>query len=148
MSWQDLERGAPELAAFGVERFRRFDVAYLATIRADGSPRVHPVTPIVGPGRLFLFMEPTSPKGHDLRRDPRYALHGAVSSSSGESGEFFVAGQAAFRDDLATRQLAASLASYAPADRYVLFELSVERASSTVYMDGQPIRRRWKAEAE
>ena len=108
-------------------------------------PRVHPVTPIVGQGRLFLFMEPTSPKGHDLRRDPRYALHGAVSSSSGESGEFFVAGRAAFCDDLATRQLA-SLASYAPADRYVLFELSVERASSTVYVDGRAVRQHWTAE--
>ncbi|MGH2405330.1 MAG: pyridoxamine 5'-phosphate oxidase family protein, partial [bacterium] len=50
-------------------------MAYLATLRGDGAPRVHPVTPIVGEGRLFLFMEPTSPKGHDLRRDGRYALH-------------------------------------------------------------------------
>jgi hypothetical protein len=37
-------------------------VAYLGTLRADGSPRVNPVTPIVGE-QLFLFMEPTSLKG-------------------------------------------------------------------------------------
>lgn len=147
MSWHDLEHGQPELAAFGLERFQTFGVAYLATIRADGSPRVHPVTPIVGQGHLFLFMEPTSPKGHDLLRDPRYALHCSVSNSSGESGEFFISGSARFVDDLALRQQAIALASYAPADRYVLYELFVERASSTTYTDGQLIRRHWKAAA-
>ena len=145
MSWKDLENARPELAAFGVERFRRFDVAYLATVRADGLPRVHPVTPIVGQGHLFLFMEPTSPKGYDLRRDGRYALHCSVSDSSGGSGEFFCSGRATFVDDPATRTLAAQLASYTPADRYVLFELDVESASSTVYTDGQRVRQHWKA---
>lgn len=129
MSWQALEAGNPELAAYGAERFRRFGVAYLATVRADGSPRVHPVTPIVGQGRLFVFMEPTSPKGRDLRTDGRYAMHCTVSDSSGDSGEFFIAGRAAFIEDAATRELAVSLASYAPAERYVLFELSVESAT-------------------
>jgi hypothetical protein len=145
MSWKDLENARPELAAFGVERFRRFGVAYLATIRTDGSPRVHPVTPIVGQGHLFLFMEPTSPKGHDLRRDGRYALHCSVSNSTGASGEFFSSGHAKFIDDPATRRLAAELATYTPADRYVLYELDVESAASTIYTDGQPVRQHWKA---
>jgi hypothetical protein len=145
MTWKDLEDGRPEVAAFGAERFHRFGVAYLATARADGSPRVHPVTPIVGRGRLFLFMEPTSPKGHDLRRDGRYALHCAVSDSSGESGEFFVSGRATFINDPATRALAVEISTYPPAERYILFELSVERAVSTTYADGQVVRQRWDA---
>jgi hypothetical protein len=143
MSWQDLEVGNPELAAFGAERFKS-EVAYLATVRKDGSPRVHPVTPIVGQGHLFLFMEPTSPKGHDLRRDGRYAMHASVRDSSGGEGEFYVSGRATFVEDPEVRALAAQLASYAPADRYILFSLSVDRADSTIYEDGQPIRRRWK----
>jgi hypothetical protein len=146
MSWKDLENAQPELAAFGGERLQKSGVAYLATVRTDGSPRVHPVTPIIGQGHLFLFMEPTSPKGHDLRRDGRYALHCSVSSSSGESGEFFISGHARFIDDPATRGLAVELATYAPADRYVLYELDVESAASTIYTDGQPVRQRWKAE--
>jgi hypothetical protein len=137
----------PELAAYGAERFHKFGVAYLATVRADGSPRVHPVTPIVGRGRLFLFMEPTSPKGGDLRRDGRYALHCSVSDTSGESGEFFVSGRATFVDDADARRLAVELATYKPADRYVLFELSVERAASTTYAGGEPVRQRWSAGA-
>jgi pyridoxamine 5'-phosphate oxidase-like protein len=148
MSWKDLENARPELAAFGVERFRGFGVAYLATVRTDGSPRVHPVTPIVGQGHLFLFMEPTSPKGHDLRRDGRYALHCSVSSSSGASGEFFCSGRAKLIDDAATRKLAAESATYTPADHYVLYELEVESAASTIYTDGQPVRQRWKAGQE
>ena len=93
MSWQLLEDQQPELAAFRVERLNG-QVAYLATVRRDGSPRVHPMTPIIGLGHLFVFMEATSPKGHDLRRDGRYAIHGAVSDNNGAGGEFFVTGQA------------------------------------------------------
>ena len=143
MCWNDLENAAPELAAFGLKRFES-GVAYLATVRQDGSPRVHPVTPIIGQGHLFLFMEPTSPKGHDLRRGGRYALHSAVSDINGTSGEFILTGSAQFIEDSAMRSLASQLASYAPADRYILFELSIESAVSTTYKDGNPVRQHWR----
>jgi hypothetical protein len=104
-----------------------------------------PMTPIIGQGHLFVFMEPTSPKGHDLRRDGRYAIHCSVSDTSGTSGEFIVSGQARFIDDPELRSLAVQLASYAPADRYILFEFDIDSATSTVYQDGQPVRRHWKS---
>ncbi len=47
MSWQTLEHSNPALAAFGLKRLHG-NVAYLATVRKDGSPRVHPVTLIIG----------------------------------------------------------------------------------------------------
>lgn len=143
MSWKDLENAAPELATFGLKRFE-IGVAYLATVRQDGSPRVHPVTPIIGQGHLFLFMEPTSPKGHDLRRDERYALHSAVSDQNGTSGEFIITGSAKIILDPIERSLASQLASYTPADRYILFELSIESAVSTIYKDGLPVRQHWR----
>jgi hypothetical protein len=145
MSWQKLEDQRSELAAFGKERLNG-NVAYLATIRNDGSPRVHPVTPIIGAGHLFLFMEPTSPKGHDLRRDGRYALHCSVGDNSGAGGEFFVSGQAQFVDSAEMRALATQLSSYPPADRYILFECMVENAASTVYTQDQIVRSRWKSD--
>ena len=98
MSWKTLEDQQPDLAAFGKARLHN-NVAYLATIRKDGSPRVHPFTPIIGEGHFFAFMEPTSPKGHDLRHDGRFAVHCSVSDTSGESGEFFVSGKAKFIED-------------------------------------------------
>jgi hypothetical protein len=131
------------LATFGLKRFE-IGVAYLATVRQDGSPRVHPVTPIIGQGHLFLFMEPTSPKRHDLRRDGRYALHSAVSDPNGTSGEFIITGSAKFIVDPAMRSLAAQFASYTPADRYILFELSIESAVSTIYEGGMPVRQHWR----
>lgn len=77
--WSQFERSNPDLAAFGGERLSS-RVAYLGTIRADDSPRVHPITPIIGNGHLYVYMEPTSPKGRDLQRDPRYALHCSVEN--------------------------------------------------------------------
>jgi hypothetical protein len=144
VSWHALEQADAELAREGAERFG-MGVAYLATIRKDGSPRVHPVTPIVGRGRLFLFMEPSSPKGYDLRRDGRYAMHSAVGGPEGEGGEFLISGHAYLAEDSASRELAAKLASYRPADHYVLFELGVDSALSTTYgEDDPPVRRRWE----
>jgi hypothetical protein len=71
-SWGDFESQAPGLAAFGAERLTDAP-AYLATLRGVGTPRVHPIAPIIGAGRLFVFMEPTSPKGHDLLQRGCYA---------------------------------------------------------------------------
>ena len=76
-SWGAFESQAPDLAAFGMERLVTAP-AYLATLRRGGTPRVHPVAPIIGGGRLFVFMEPTSPKGRDLRERGWYALHNGV----------------------------------------------------------------------
>jgi hypothetical protein len=140
--WEAFAAADPELAAFGAERFGN-GVAYLATVRRDGSPRVHPVTPIIGGGHLFVFMEPTSPKGYDLRRDGRYMLHSAAADTAGSSGEFCVSGRATLVEDAAGRTAAARAASYAPADRFILFELEVDGAMSTLYEQGQPVRRRW-----
>ena len=143
MAWKILEDQQPELAAFGAERLNG-QVAYLATVRKDGSPRVHPMTPIIGQGHFFVFMEPTSPKGHDLQRDGRYAIHCAVSDNSGASGEFIITGQAHLIADPELRALAVSLASYAPADRYILFEFDIESAASTIYPEDRPVRQLWK----
>jgi hypothetical protein len=148
MSWQDLADGHPELAEYGAARLLDNDVAYLATIRKDGSPRVHPVTPIIGQGRLFVFMEPTSPKGYDLRRDGRYALHCQVENSEGGKGEFFLSGRARPIDDAATRAIAAQAASYEITPRYVLFELGVRQAMSNVYTGDGAVRQRWKTDRE
>jgi hypothetical protein len=141
-TWKAFEQQAHELAAFGKARFQS-GVAYLGTIRSDGSPRVHPVTPIIGE-QLFLFMEPTSPKGNDLRRDRRYTLHCAVEDSGGGGGEFYVRGRATFIDDASIREQAIAAASYTPKAHYILFVLTVEFAFMNTYANGKPETRRWQ----
>jgi len=142
-SWQEFVDHAPEIAAFGKERFES-GIAYLGTVRADGSSRVHPVTPIIGQ-QLFLFMEPTSPKGKDLQRDPRYTLHCSVEDVNGGGGEFYVRGRATFTDDPAVRKQAFAASSYNPKERYILFVLTVEFAFKNTYDDGTPNVQRWQA---
>ncbi|MFT7218915.1 MAG: hypothetical protein ACI8Z1_000528, partial [Candidatus Azotimanducaceae bacterium] len=51
--WGVLEREDVKLAAFGQNRLDG-KVAYLATIRRDGRPRAHPVTPVIGEGHMFI----------------------------------------------------------------------------------------------
>jgi hypothetical protein len=132
--WGEFAARAPELAAFGALRLGAVP-AYLATVGDSGVPRVHPVTPIIGEGRLFVFMEPTSPKGHDIVRRGVYALHCLVPDAKGTGGEFYVRGRGERIDGEQIRAVAAQAASYTPHERYVLFELRIADARCNGYGD-------------
>lgn len=143
ISWGDFAHREPELARFGADRLTTAP-AYLATIRPSGAPRVHPVTPILTVVGLFLFMEPTSPKGRDLRDREWFALHNGVPDNAGSGGEFYVAGRGVAVDDGDIRSRVADSASYDPADRYVLFELQLTEARCNGYGDvSLPSTRQW-----
>jgi hypothetical protein len=143
ITWREFAAQEPELAAFGAERLHAAP-AYVATVRRNGAPRVHPVTPIVTVDGLFLFMEPTSPKGRDLRERGVYALHSGVPDNAGSGGEFFVSGTGAAVDDPAIRAAVAASSTYAPEDRYVLFELKLTEARCNGYGDvSLPATTRW-----
>jgi hypothetical protein len=142
MNWEDFEQSAPELAAFGRERLKG-RVAFLATVRLNGSPRVHPVEAWFAAGRMFVRMWPTSPKVRDLQHDPWYALHSLMDNFEGVGGEVFVAGRAARVDD-PTLIATANVGKHDP-ERYVRFELGVDEAVGTNYQDDEPVRRRWRA---
>ena len=71
MSWQNLENENPTLAETG-RQWLNGRTSYFATTRTNDTPRIHPVTPIVGSGKLFVFMKLTSPKGKNLVRNGRY----------------------------------------------------------------------------
>ena len=51
----DFADADAELAAFGRQRLTS-GVAYLATVRDERLPRVHPIQPIVSDHRLLVFM--------------------------------------------------------------------------------------------
>src|SRR6476619_5339724 len=90
-TWGEFAAAEPELAAFVADRLGAAP-SYLATVRETGGPRVHPVTPIVTADGLYLFMEPTSPKGNDLRARAQFALHNGVPDNDGSGGEASVRG--------------------------------------------------------
>jgi len=146
-TWSQFAASAPELASYGKTRLES-RIAYLATTRPDGAPRVHPVSSFVTDTGLFVYMERSSPKGNDLRRDPRYALHCTVEDNSGGRGEFLVTGHAIEIDDTKIREKAFEQARKTgcnPRERYVLFELRIREAIATRYEQGTPQRTKWKA---
>ena len=144
MSWGEFERAEPELANFGLSRLDG-KVAYLATVRKNGLPRAHPVTPIIGEGHCFIFVEPSSPKNRDLVEKGHFCLHCSMNDSSGSSGEFQVTGVAEQVENTEMRVLAESVSSYRPSSRYVLFELKLSEVLSTSYRGSTPKRHRWSA---
>lgn len=146
VTWSEFARQEPDLARFGAERLTAAP-AYLATLRRSGIPRVHPVTPIITVTGLFVFMEPTSPKGRDLRETGWFALHNGVPDNAGSGGEFYVSGRGLGVNDPDVRAHVVDTASYAPSDRYVLFELQLSEARCNGYGDvSLPSNRRWSVE--
>ncbi|HXT91147.1 MAG TPA: pyridoxamine 5'-phosphate oxidase family protein [Trebonia sp.] len=88
-AWKDLEQAEPEFAA----RVRRlFDAGRhktIATLRADGSPRISGIECEFNDGELTFGSMPGARKGMDLKRDPRFALHGpTVHPVEGQEAEW------------------------------------------------------------
>lgn len=131
MRWAAFAAAAPELAAAGESLFRAFTVGYLATLRRDGAPRIHPVSVTLHDGGLYLFALAGSHKAADLARDPRCALHSfprAWSDLGWNDEELAISGRASAVDAPAARAMVAAAHNDAVGDGDRLFELSVERA--------------------
>jgi hypothetical protein len=132
MTWREFQEVEPEMAAFGEERFKH-KVMYLATIKPDGYPRVHPFTPFIGAGHIFAYMEPNSPKGKDLQRNGRYSIHSLVTDQHGSNGEFQLGGDANLVTEAAMKEIALASCPHKPNDRYVLFEFRIGTALTNYY---------------
>ncbi|MCH8064471.1 MAG: pyridoxamine 5'-phosphate oxidase family protein [Chloroflexi bacterium] len=144
-TWSEFAKAAPEMAALGLKQFEKFHIAYLATVRKDGSPRVHPVSPIFAGGRLFVATAPTSPKRLDQIRDGRYVIHALPGK---EEEEFLIRGRARRVTDDATRAAVAEAAGHTVRPEDWVFEYDIETAATTYWEnvgqpDTRPIRRRW-----
>jgi hypothetical protein len=76
--WRDVEQAAPEFAQRVRELFDARRHKTIATLRADGSPRISGIEAAFEDGELSFGSMPNARKGADLRRDPRFALHSAT----------------------------------------------------------------------
>src|SRR4029453_17477663 len=91
--WSDFPPPEPSLAAGIRALLQQYGpgMGYLATVRADGGPRLHPVSPVITDEGLYCFIV-DSPKRRDLDRDGRYALHSYPPEESDD--EAYVTGRA------------------------------------------------------
>jgi len=83
LNWGEFASEAPTFAAAGEKLFRAFTLAFVATIRADGWPRVHPMTITVYDGAPFCLPCPLDAEG--ARLPPRRPLRVARLSASARS---------------------------------------------------------------
>ena len=141
-TWGEMSSQRPEIAEFGQTRIDG-KVAYLATVRKSGRPRTHPVTPVIGHGRCFIFVDPNSAKAGDLKENGYYSLHCAMNDSSGSSGEFQMTGTAQLIDNDRLRESVIAVAPFRPSSTYLLFELQLLEVISTSYRGGRPNRKKW-----
>jgi hypothetical protein len=102
-TWNQFKAARPDLAKTGRSMFYQYGVglAFLATIRKDGGPRLHPMCPILNDQGLFALIVP-SQKRDDLIRDGRYAMHAFACEDNEDA--FYITGRARLMDDPATRQ--------------------------------------------
>ena len=155
-SWAEFAQAAPEIAKVGSELRQQHGLAFLATVRKDGSPRIHPVCPFIVRGQLFIATNPKSPKRHDLKRDGRYVLHMLPGKND---AEFQVRGQARFVTDAETKarvlaegpkagvQPDGALLNLKPEE--LLFEYDIEEAMMAYWEnvgqpDTRPVRTIWR----
>jgi hypothetical protein len=126
LTWAEFADAAPELAAEGrrLLRLDGQDQGFLATLRGDDLPRIHPVYVGVVGDRLYTFV--SGGKRKDLESDGRYALHAHQDQSVPH--EFAVRGRARTVDDPAERSRVAAAWSFEPDDSFGLFELRVAAA--------------------
>src|SRR5947199_4940549 len=106
-TWQDVERAEPEFAQRVRALFDAHRHKTIATLRADGSPRISGIEAAFEDGELVFGSMPGARKGADLRRDPRFALHSATvdpveGSEAQWPGEAKVSGRAIAAEPVAS----------------------------------------------
>lgn len=132
VTWKDFSEASPELARLGQEQLFQYGVglAFLATVRKDGAPRLHPVCPVFSQDRLYVLILPESPKRGDLERDGRYAMQ-AFPQAKPDSDEFYLSGQAKRIDNPETFSRVIKDAKHHASSDEILFELEIDRAMHT-----------------
>jgi hypothetical protein len=127
--WQELVDAAPD---FATKVRRRLDARVhktIATVRANGSPRISGIETFFAEGDLWFGSMPNARKALDLRRDPRFALHSGSVDPAEWEGDAKITGRAQEITE-PDRRLAVfgSRFSEPPSGESHLFRLDIEEA--------------------
>jgi hypothetical protein len=127
-SWSDLEREAATIATEGrrLLEARGHGEAFLATVRGESAPRIHPISMAIVDGEVLAFIIEDSPKYRDLEQDGRYAMHSHQDAAAPD--ELALRGRARLVTDAARRAAVAATWSFEPDDTYGLFTFDIDSA--------------------
>jgi hypothetical protein len=126
--FSDVEAEEPEFAARVRAAFDAHRHKFLATLRADGSPRISGLEMAFVAGEPCLAGMPGSVKFADLRRDPRFALHSGSSEPDAFDGDAKFSGRATEITDPEERSRYADAAGVPAATiDYTLFRVELDQ---------------------
>ena len=133
-TWQEIEAAAPDLAAAARVVFDAYKHKVLATLRADGSPRVSGNELTFKDGEVWLGMMHRSVKALDLLRDPRLAVHSATADAELKLGDAKLSGRAIEETDAEVKRLFGSDSAeehdgQQPPEEYHLFRVDIDELS-------------------
>jgi hypothetical protein len=135
-SFAELESAEPQFAARVRAAFDAHGHKFLATLRADGSPRISGIEASFVDGQLWLAGMPGSVKFVDMRRDPRVALHSGSDEPDSFSADAKVAGRAVEITDQAERAAFAEAKSVPPEHSgFELFRIDLDQVVLTALND-------------
>jgi hypothetical protein len=152
-SWAGFEAEVPELADFVRERLEAHRHRTMASLRADGSPRISGIEITISDGEVWIGGLPGSRKFDDLRRDPRVAIHSGSDDPPGFRGDARLSGRAVPIEDEATKAAFLKAAGGGPPGPFELFRLEIAEASAVreaetrdhliieSWRPGQPVKR-------
>jgi hypothetical protein len=148
ISYAEFAMEIPGLAAAVRTQFQSERHHVLATLRADGSPRVSGTEVQFFEGHLTIGSMPGATKARDLLRDPRYALHAHTGDGGMANGDAKVSGVAV---EVADPEVLARFVDgrEIPPGPFHLFQLLVSQVvRTTVHPEGDRlILQIWRAGA-
>jgi len=127
-TWSEFEDAAPELAREVRGRLEAHTHKTLATLRADGSPRISGTETAWAAGDLWIGSMWGARKARDLQRDPRFAVHSGSDEPPAWTGDAKLAGRAEeVTDPERVRAITGAAAAGGPAH---LFRLDLREVSA------------------
>jgi hypothetical protein len=132
VSWEQFSKESPHLARLAQEQIFQYGVglAFIATVRSDGAPRLHPVCPVISNERLYLFILSGSPKLGDLERSGRFAMQ-AFPQAKPDSDEVYLTGKAKRINDPEVFSRVLNDAKHPANSEETLFELDIDQVMHT-----------------
>ncbi len=136
-TWAAFEREAPALATFTRERLEAHRHLTMATLRADGSPRISGIEATIMGGELWIGGLSGSRKFDDLRRDPRVALHSGSDDPPDFRGDARVSGRAVPVEDERLKAAFLAAAGGGPPGPFELFRLEIAEVATVREADAR-----------
>jgi len=135
-TWNQISAEAPELSDRVKAAFDAHKHKVMATLRADGSPRVSGTELDFADGELWIGSMPGAMKALDLQRDPRVAIHSAPLDLTMQIPDVKIAGRAIeLTDEDEKAAWAAARPEAVPPGPFHLFRLDISEIVCTSVAD-------------